>query len=192
MTVLIDVLEERLGIDEETAVAWLEDALDSTATPGSSPLSSGELDYLAEHGGPGVAESLAGWDHEAAQEDRARLLFDSLGRIVSGSVTMAEAATRLGVTRSRISHRITDKTLWSVRLGARHYIPTWQFATHDQLLPGLTDVVRAIPHGASPEVVDALMHTPQQDLGGASPIAHLLSSGTPTAVCDLLADLDRW
>ena len=187
-----EVFDRHLGMSEADAVDWLEDALGGSASPWSSPLSSSELDYLTEHGGPGVKESLVNWSPEDAAQDQVRLAIESLAQIVEGSVTIAQAATRLGVSKSRISHRLTGKTLWAVRIGSTRYIPAWQFATIGTLLPGLTDVVRAIPDGASPVSVGHLMNQQQEELSFATPIDHLMHHRDPAPICDLLADLDRW
>jgi hypothetical protein len=106
------------------------------------------------------------------------------------ALTVAGAAERIGVDASRIRHRLAGGQLvgWKDRGGWR--LPVWQF-TDDDVLPGLAEVLAAVPPDQPALVVAAFMTTPQQDLADppVAPREWLLAGGSPAAVARLAAVL---
>jgi hypothetical protein len=168
------------------------DELDAAfaAIPGATTLSATEVDFLRTHAGPGAAV-IDAWSADNERQARARIALRQLTSAVSGSVSIKEAATILGVDRSRVSRRITGKALWAFDLQGSRRIPRWQFLG-DELLPGLDVIVPAIPRGTTPTILDALMHTPQTDFDDRTPIEHLAAGGDPALVAGFIEDLGRW
>ena len=169
------------------------DELDSAfaAIPAATTLSATELDFLRMHAEPEAAAVIDTWSADDERQARARIALRQLTSALSGSVSMKEAATILGVDRSRISRRITGKALWAFDLQGRTRIPRWQFLG-EEALPGLDVIVPAIPRGTNPAILDAFMHTPQPDFDDRTPIEHLAGGGDPTLVAGFVADLRRW
>lgn len=108
------------------------------------------------------------------------------------ALTVGEAASTLGVDTSRIRHRLLDGRLmgWKDRGGWR--LPAWQF-TDNGVLPGLEQVLAALPKDQPALVVAAFMTTPQQDLVAGSrpvtPCEWLQAGGEPERVAKLAAML---
>ncbi|WP_375487513.1 helix-turn-helix domain-containing protein [uncultured Mycobacterium sp.] len=169
------------------------DELDSVfaAIPGATTLSTTEVDFLRTHAGPQAADLIDAWSADDERQARARVALGQLSRALSGSVSIKEAATILGIDRSRVSRRITGKALWAYDLQGSRRIPRWQFLG-GELLPGLDVIVPAIPRGTTPAVLDAFMHTPQPDFDDRTPIEHLAAGGDPALVAGFIADLGRW
>jgi hypothetical protein len=108
------------------------------------------------------------------------------------ALTVGEAAGTLGVDTSRIRHRLLAGRLmgWKDRGGWR--LPAWQFTGHG-VLPGLEQVIAALPADQPSLVVAAFMTTPQDDLlAGADPVTPcdwLQAGGDPERVVRLAAML---
>ena len=169
------------------------DELDSAfaAIPGAATLSTTEVDFLRTHAEPRAAAVIDAWSADNERQARARIAVRQLTSALSGSVSIKEAATILGVDRSRVSRRITGKGLWAFDLQGSRRIPRWQFLG-DELLPGLDVIVPAIPRGTTPAVLDVFMHTPQPDFDDRTPIEHLAAGGDPALVAGFIQDLGRW
>ncbi|MDR0416561.1 MAG: hypothetical protein LBH76_04460 [Propionibacteriaceae bacterium] len=173
-------------------VAEFDAALAAAARPDATPLSAAEVEYLAEHGGPGVAEALADSDASREWDRQARAAINQTAFAAGANLSIAEAAARLGVDRSRVSHRLAQGTLWGFRVGRSPRLPRWQFTADGGLVPGLPQIIASIPEGLDPRSVAAFMTTARADLGGRTPLAHLADDGDPTVVAGLLAGLGQW
>lgn len=177
--------------EQEIAVA-LDRALDMLPAPSAVPLTAPEIDYLAAHAGHEAAETVESWNPGREYEHRAGAATSAAARLLGATLGIDEVAGRLGVDRSRISHRISASTLYSFTVGgSRRRIPAWQLTT-DGLLPNLDHVVKAIPDGAHPMDVSALMTTAQSELADRTPVEHLEGGGDPQPVVELLQALGRW
>jgi hypothetical protein len=177
----------------DLTVDELLEELDSAfaAIPAAGTLSSTEVDFLRTQAGPHAAAVIDAWSADDERQARARIAVRQLTSALSGSVSIKEAAAILGVDRSRVSRRITGKTLWAFDLQGSRRIPRWQLLG-EELLPGLEVIVPAIPRDTTPAVLDAFMHTPQPDFDDRTPIEHLAAGGDPTLVAGFIADLGRW
>jgi hypothetical protein len=86
-------------------------------------------------------------------------------RLVSESEPVVDAASRLGVNRSRIQQMITSRAVWAIQdARGRWVLPCVQFADGD-VLPGWSTVARALPAGLHPLEIIGFLTTPQPELG---------------------------
>ncbi len=150
-----------------------------------------EFRFLRDHGGGSSAAVLAEWKAEREYGKRVLATARTVGATLADSLSVKETAARLRVDRSRISRRITGRTLWSFTIDGTIRVPSWQFVD-DAPLPGLAEIVPSIPPRHAPAAVAALMRTPQEELAGLSPVEHLASGADPAPVAAMLADLGRW
>lgn len=190
---LDDVLE-RHGVDLSSAevIEELDAALTSVASVGAAPLSKAEVAFLRANAGPHAAEVLDGWDPAVERRHRARATVARVAQAAAASMSIAEAALLLGVDRSRISHRLSQGTLWAFTMGRTRRIPRWQFSADGGLLPGLASVVAAIPEGITPQTIEAFMRAPLPELDGDAPVDYLAAGGNPRPVADFVAALGEW
>ena len=112
---------------------------------------------------------------------------------VARSLDRAEVSARLGVSPSRVSHRHAEGALFAFRVGpARTLYPDWQFAA-DDTIPGLRQVVRALPGGVPAALVRRFMTEPDDalELGdeALAPRDWLLQGGEVTRVVELAMTL---
>lgn len=122
-------------------------------------------------------------------EDRAVDAATRYAALRSATVTVAEAAARLGVDRVRVQQMVTDRKVWALRDGRVWRLPVVQFAGQ-RLVPGLAEVLPRIPAGSHPLSVLGFLTTPQAGLGeGVAPLRWLATGGTPEA---LAAYADNW
>ncbi len=170
--------------------------LSRTPAAGATPISSTALRYLAKHGGEDAGAALEGYDEATVQRDRAITAAQTLEDLVTSSLTIEEAAVSLGLSRSRISHRISDRSLYSFTIQGRRYLPRWQLRQSprggaSEVIPGLARIVRAVPREMHPLAVEAFMTGPLEELDGLSPVDHLCSYGVVEVVEDRLVALGR-
>lgn len=173
-------------------VASLDAAFAEVSRAGAAPLSASEIEFLRAHGGPRASEVLDQWNPAAEDVAQSRAVVRRVAAAAQATMSIAEAALLLGVDRSRISHRLAQGSLWAFSVGRTRRIPRWQFTTDGHLLPGLAVVVASIPDGLAPRSVEAFITTPQPELDGRTPAAHLADGGDPRPVAGLLADLGVW
>ena len=168
--------------------------LSRTPAAGATPISSAAMGYLAAHGGEEARAALEPLDEAAVPHDRAVAAAQALEDLLQSSLTIEEAATSLGLSRSRISHRISSQSLYAFTIQGRRYLPRWQFRHGPggvvvDVLPGLARIVPAIPREMHPLAVEGFMTEPLEDLGSASPVDYLCSYGVIEVVEDWLVAL---
>lgn len=118
--------------------------------------------------------------------------------ILATSLSVRDAAHKLGVDPSRIRQRLTaiPPTLYGIRLGSGWVIPDFQF-DGDSLLPGLSEVVSRLDSELHPVAIFRWFTTPHSDLAHpedaadrpVSPRDALRLGLPPSAVADVAADL---
>lgn len=111
------------------------------------------------------------------------------------SLTAAETARRLGVDPSRVRQLLAARKLYGLQVKGAWRIPAFQFEG-ERLLPGLDEVVSALPKDLHPVGVYHWFTEPNPDLVSEqeefrmSPREWLLAGYSPRAVARLAADLD--
>jgi hypothetical protein len=113
--------------------------------------------------------------------------------IYARALTVSEASKRLSVSPGRIRQRIAGRTLHALRVSAGGWrLPLWQF-TDQGLLPGLEQVLPALPEQLHPMSVFGFMHQPVPDLDvngtAVSPVDWLATGGDAGPVAELAASL---
>ncbi|MCA0907713.1 hypothetical protein LCM27_15025 [Ruegeria marisrubri] len=108
--------------------------------------------------------------------------------LVATAIPVREAASRLGISPSRLRQRLKERSLLGVRLadGRSWGIPAFQF-TSDGEVPGLREVLREMRSDLSPVQVFAFFTTPQPDLENdngnpMTPLRWLLAGQDPDNV----------
>ena len=195
MTTAQDVLARHFpGLSPEEVDAELS----RTPAAGATPISAAALSFLAEHGGQEARVAIEKYDEDEVQRDRAVTAAQTLEELLESSWSLELAAQMLGVSRSRVSHRISSQTLYAFTLQGRRYVPQWQFIAAlkgergVEAIPGLARIVPLIPRELHPLAVRAFMETPLEDLDGKSPMTFLVSHGPVEAVEELLVALGHW
>lgn len=184
-----DVLERHFdGLTAEEVDAELDEVVS-----GQSPASSAAAAYLAEHGGPDLdGEARAG----SIPRRRALTAAATLTEMLHSAMTLDETAATLGISRSRVSHRISGGRLWAFTVQGRRYVPRWQITDDGdgkaQVIPGLEVVTPAIPNTVHPLGVAAFMTVAHEDFSGQSPVEWLISGGDPSVVAAWLTGMGRW
>lgn len=104
--------------------------------------------------------------------------------IIESSLTIKEAAKRINKPESQIRQMIARRTLYSILLDNRRYIPLFQFKKDGGLLPNITKVNAALSADLHPVEVFEWYTQPDPDLylgdtieQTISPIAWLLAGG---------------
>lgn len=84
-------------------------------------------------------------------------------RLVAASLSIDDAAARLGVTPSRIRQRISDGTLWAFDSDSGWLLPPALFTEHGEV-PHLETVVPHLSKDLHPLTVHGLLTQPQSSL----------------------------
>lgn len=163
--------------------------LRQAATPASAPdgnLSEGELAALRK-----VGLSTRPWTGGDADDPLTRTIVDYMA-LVETSLTTAQAAAMLDVDVSRIRQRLREHTLMGIEYEGEWRLPRFQFERR-KVLPGLSEVLPALPQQINPLDVVTWFLEPNFDLEGhrapLSPRAWLLRGGAPAAVAALAKHL---
>ncbi len=190
MTVALESVLAKAGlrVDAHAFLSLVEDAARRLRPPHPEPagyFTADQADALRE----------VGLDLSPLRDDepdaRARAVAEQ-AVLHDSALTVTEAAKIVGVDTSRIRHRLLARRLmgWKDRGGWR--LPAWQFTGHG-VLPGLEQVLAALPVDQPALVVAAFMTTRQEDLLARSqpitPCDWLLAGGDPQRVARLAAML---
>jgi hypothetical protein len=111
-------------------------------------------------------------------------------RLLTESLSVEEAAKRLGVDGSRIRQRLATRTLYGIKLDHNWYLPKFQF-DGKELVPGITEVLAKLPEDLSPVAVYRWFTTANPDLldQEGEPLTPLRALQTGEARADVIADL---
>lgn len=172
------------GVTDEEYLVELAGALGSRPGPSAAALTPSERQVLEHHGGVKVPPDELG--------GAARLwltnVTSNLTEQLRSSLTVDEAATMLGISASRVRHRIHEGALYAFKAAHQLRLPRWQFYG-DVPLPGLRKVLAALVPGLHPLEVAQFMTTAEADLEisekAVSPREWLVGGGDPAAVAHL-------
>jgi hypothetical protein len=123
----------------------------------AAALTAGEVDALQS-----VGLSTAKWTGAAASDPLMRSIGDYMA-LLETSLTTAEAARYLKVDVSRIRQRLRERSLFGIDYDGERRLPRFQFE-RKQVLPGLREVISALPEGQNPLDVAEWFLTPNPDL----------------------------
>lgn len=188
-TMSLDAIDDALArhhvdISAEDFLAILADATGSTDT-----LTDGERQFLVEHGGV---------DPIALTDDRQQAALHAIAvqtvradvQAYRSSLTTREVSERYGMAPANIRRMVAQKSLYVAGRTRRsqHLFPAWQFR-EDGPLPGLREVIEAIPGDFHPLDVETFMTTANEALDDRSPAAWLSGGGDPGRIAELAAEL---
>jgi hypothetical protein len=112
------------------------------------------------------------------------------------SLSASETAQKLGVDPSRVRQLLAARKLYGLQIKGAWKVPVFQFEGN-RLLPGLEEVVPALPKDLHPVGIYHWFTTANPDLATEefdrelSPREWLLTGRSPSAVAELAADLDN-
>lgn len=155
----------------------------------SHALGTGEQDALAAVGMLPDARTAA--DAEAARHEALNVFF----HVFQSAWSTAEAARRLGKDPSRIRQRVREGSLLAVVANGETRLPELQFHRGVEI-PGLAQVLRALPKGIDALEVLSWLAAPTPELAGehgepCSPRAFLLRHGDTAPVVAIAQGLAR-
>jgi hypothetical protein len=158
----------------------LRDHAVSPSVAGS--LSAGEVSALER-----VGLSTAPWVGDANQDPLVVSITGYMA-LLDTSFTTSEAADLLKVDVSRIRQRLRERSLFGVEYDGERRLPRFQFEQH-LVLPGLREVLAALPEALNPLDVAEWFLSPNPDLelgtGALSPREWLLRGEAVDAVVAL-------
>lgn len=96
-----------------------------------------------------------------------------------------ETADYLQIGLRQVRRRAQQGSLYYFCLGRKRRYPVWQFDRYFGVLPGLGDVVRAIPRSWRPEQVYGFMTGRQPDLGSMTPAQWLLGKNDAARIASV-------
>ena len=128
-------------------------------------------------------------DRNAAAECE-QLELQALVSLVNGSIRGDIAmAAKLEVDRSRISQRVSERSLMYFELGGERYFPDWQIEG-GKTVDGIKEILGAFTRNAHPLSIDYWINTTSVDLEIAgdpvSPLVWLRSGGPVERVVELV------
>jgi hypothetical protein len=176
-------------VTEDDFARELHRVLHSAPAPNAASLTEQERAIRADGGLDMTA------DPDEAQRQFVLQQQTNIATQVRDSLPVASVAARLGLDASRVRHRVRDGALFGYRVGRSLRLPTWQFTSTGQPLPGLRAVLAALPEGLHPLSVTGFMTTPDPDLGAKqhnTPAAWLAGGGDPERVAEKAAALNAW
>jgi hypothetical protein len=128
----------------------------SGASAGAA-LTVGEVDALKS-----VGLSTAPWVASPGHDPLIRTIVDYMA-LLETSLTTAEAAQYLKVDVSRIRQRLRERSLYGIDYDGERRLPRFQFE-RKQVLPGLREVISALPEALNPLDVAEWFLSPNPDL----------------------------
>jgi hypothetical protein len=123
----------------------------------AAALTAGEVDALQS-----VGLSTARWADDTSRDPLMRSIGDYMA-LLETSLTTGQAARYLKVDVSRIRQRLRERTLYGIDYDGERRLPRFQFE-RKQVLPGLREVLGALPEGLNPLDVAEWFLSPNPDL----------------------------
>lgn len=151
-------------------------------------LTSGEQTFLTEHLGMADADFAPAVVRQA-QVDLTVAQITADQNAQAEALTTNQVAELLDVAPANVRRLVGQHRLYTVgtaRNGA-HLFPRWQFL-NGHALPGIAEILAALPSGFHPLDVAAFMTTSLEALGERTPAEWLASGGDVAAVATLAED----
>jgi excisionase family DNA binding protein len=182
---------DEAGIDASPSefLRLVRDAVDSIrAVPALDPgeqLSTTEVEAL-ERGGFDIGHPRRGEEGPLSSTVAAYVA------MMDDALSVGEAAKKLRVDQSRIRQLLSNRSLFGVKVRSEWRLPRFQFANRG-VLPGIQEVLRAMPGDLHPVEVLKWLSNPDPDLEigeqSLSPLDWLRSGGDPQRAGDTAKDL---
>jgi hypothetical protein len=153
------------------------------------PLTAAERSFLMQHAGVSE-EQLSGPSLKRATALVEVSEIEGRSRAAADAMTTAEAADVTGIAAANIRRLVGQGRLLSLGLSrsGSHLLPRWQFTEGGRVLPGLREIVRALPGDYHPLDVEAFMRAPVEELAGRSPAEWLADGGAVGRIVELASD----
>ncbi|GAA1357857.1 hypothetical protein GCM10009596_09770 [Arthrobacter rhombi] len=193
----MDVVRERVSralahrhssISADVVLDILDEAVGTSET-----LTAGEQEFLTEHAGATNADFMP----EAGRLTRLEITqrqSEAAEQMRSRALTTSDVARLLDRAPSNVRRSLSTGNLYSVgseSTSRERLFPEWQFTQDARIIPGLREVLEALPDDYHPLDVEGFMVTPQESLRGRSPAAWLSGDGDVEAVVRI-ADEQGW
>jgi hypothetical protein len=181
---------ERLDTDPEHVLDALEAVVETVPSGSDEPaaqLSEHDASVLRESGllrrSPAGATASPAWMRAAAR----------YAQLLTSGLTVKEAAAQLLVTEGRVRQRLADSSLYGLPTPRGWRLPLFQFSVDGAALPGLEQVLAALPSALHPLSVTGFFTRSHPDLvidgESVSPAEWLAAGGNVDAVVDLAVDV---
>lgn len=191
----MDVVRERISrvlaqrhvsVSADVVLDVLDEAIGASET-----LTAGEQEFLSEHAGAmkgdftPEAGNLTRLEVTQRQTRAAR-------QMRSRALTTSEVAQLLGRAPSNVRRSLSTGNLYGVgstSTSRERLFPEWQFTQDGRILPGLRQVLEALPDDYHPLDVEGFMVSPQEGLRGRSPAGWLSGDGELETVVRIADEL---
>lgn len=159
------------------------------ATASTETLTSAEQGFLVSQGGI-PASSVEAGTAATARVSIAAAAAQADADAVRDGYTTSEVAELFGLKTANVRRDVASRSLFVAgRTRSReHVFPRWQFDGTGPL-PGLREVLAALPNDYHPLDVASFMTTAHDELGGRTPAEWLSGGGTPSVVAGLADEL---
>ncbi|MGZ0069478.1 hypothetical protein [Microbacterium arborescens] len=163
--------------------------------PRRSTMTEDERAWLIESGAM-TAEELDEAETAIAGGALSRMELRSSITPIATALSTKEVADRLKIDETRVRHRLAKDGLYSIKVDGRHRFPEWQFVGDGTvLLPGLKQVIQALPDDLDPASVEGLMTSEQDNLllqdSPVTPREWLQAGGSVDDVIDVIEGIDQ-
>lgn len=163
--------------------------------PRRSTMTEDERAWLIESGAM-TAEEIDEAEKAIAGGALSRMELRSSITPIATALSTKEVADRLKIDETRVRHRLAKDGLYSIKVDGRHRFPEWQFAGDGTvLLPGLKQVIQALPDDLDPASVEGLMTSKQDNLllqdSPVTPREWLQAGGSVDDVIDVIEGIDQ-
>jgi hypothetical protein len=113
----------------------------------------------------------------------------SYAALLASALSVPAAAARLGIEAAGVRRRLASRRLYGIRLGESWQLPAFQFVDGGGALPGLHQLLAALPDDLHPMSVWRFLSSAAPELatedGPWSPLEWLTAGGSPDPVVDL-------
>jgi DNA-binding CsgD family transcriptional regulator len=177
----------RHGVPEDVVPGVVEALVDSTSAAQTPSVTEAEREFALSAGIPESAFSA-----EAAASNRLYLLQSAARdaeRLSASLIPTAEVAELLGTSPDNVRQQAMRGKLYAAGVVAgQKAFPRWQFVD-GKALPGLRQVIAAMPTEYAPLDVEAVMTDPDERLNDRSPLQWLAGGGAVEPVLELVEEL---